>query len=60
MEMFVIDANTDKLGQDCERVFYATQEILTATSYIYIPTDEEIEEWNENDLDIEGQIKLRE
>lgn len=47
--MCVIDSETDKTGQDCERVFEAREDLIDATAHIYIPTDSEYEVWAEEE-----------
>lgn len=58
--MTVLKGNTDMPGQDCERIFESLQQYLDATSWIYVPSDEDIESWNDAGLDIAEQIALRE
>ena len=58
--MKVIECNTDKPGQECDREFMIQLPIIEATSYIYIPTGEEIDEWDEQGLDVGEEIAKRE
>ena len=43
--MTVYESNTDKLSVDCKRLFEVAEHLLDITSHIYVPTDEEYEEW---------------
>jgi hypothetical protein len=45
---------------DGTQTFLVTQPILDSASYIYIPTDEEVDEWEELGLDITQEIAKRE
>ncbi len=42
------------------KVFELHQNIIDATSYIYIPSDQDYEDWDEQGLDIEQEIANRE
>jgi len=43
-----------------EQTFEALQDLVDQTSWIYIPTDEEYEEWSEQGLFIPDEIAKRE
>ena len=45
--MKVEESNTDRLGQECIRVFYIKEELLELIRDIYIPTQEDWDEWDE-------------
>ena len=47
--MCVYDSNTDKPGTECTRQFQIKEELLNTISYIYIPTDEQWQEWDDED-----------
>jgi len=50
MRMTVYAANTDAPGYENKRLFEAIKDILQKVSYIYIPTEEEYEQWDERDF----------
>jgi len=51
--MRVIDALGPKPGHENERVFKIDSELIEATAYIFIPTQEQLDEWDDayNDMD---------
>ena len=53
--MRVCDSNTEKLSIECERVFEIDDALIFATQHIYVPTQEEWEQWNDEDQGLPGQ-----
>ena len=45
--MTVYESNTEKEGNLCERLFEANEEMLAGSKFIYIPTQEECDYWDD-------------
>lgn len=50
LRMRVIECLTEREGHACDREFEGEAWVIAATEGIYIPTDEEYEEWDEFEL----------
>ena len=55
-EMRIADCNTDKPSYECNRTYKADQALLDATAFIYIPTDEDYQIWDDLDLNYADEI----
>ncbi len=58
--MEIQNFHSDTVGCDCSRVYFIDQSVLDATKYIYVPTDDNLEDWNDAGLFIPDEIAARE